>query len=989
MSLQTLIAATECFYEWELRGRGWRTYAHPVRLEPAFSPFRRLTDARQSIIDDGRRHSIISSLFERAVGRPVVAQQAIQEEPRDPPRAEPAIEPYTEFELLVPPGERIPPATTDALIRSCMSARHPLAYELLGMDHRVSLRICTHADDAESVRSLLRSFLPGGTIREADHGLSDAYLDGEADVFGVLEFGLAHEFMLPLRPMPETPDPLQALLASVSAAGKGARALLQVVFEPAHADWASSVERAVTTPNGEPFFLDAPELTEFAMAKCQQPLFAVLVRALVLGKDEDQAGALLSRVAGSLGQYGDRSRNSFVPLVAERGEELIKDLLTRSTCRSGMLLSLAELASLVRLPGEHVRHDALIRTIEPENILPKEVLGEGVILGDAGHRRSMTPVRLNTEARLQHTHVIGGSGTGKSTLLVKLILEDIDAGRGVGVVDPHGDLVDEVLGRIPRARRDDVILLDPSDPSWSVGWNILGANSEIEKELLASDLVAVFKRLSTSWGDQMSAVLGNAVLAFLESKKGGTLSELRKFLLDETFRLAFLATVEDDHVVSFWKEEFPLLAGKKPQAPILTRLDTFLRSRLVRSVVTERDKALDFREILDGGKIFLAKLSQGAIGEENAALLGSLIVSKFHQTALSRQDTARTDRRPFFLFLDEFHELATPSMASLFSGVRKYNLGLCVAHQDLYQLHANAPEVERAVLTNAYTRVVFRAADEDARKLEREFGDFAREDFAGLERGEAIVRVGKRENSFKLKTRALPGIDANAASAERQLLREVAMERYGRPRMSVSRRSEPETRPGTRPLPASAEPAPSPPQPRTEPEAVKDPGRGGAMHKYLQGFIRETAHARGFRAEIEKELTGGQRVDVLLSAEDVQIACEVGGITTLDREVENLRKCLDVGFTHVCAVSLDAALLKRLAAEVGSWPPADRSRIQTLSPEEFVVWLGGISIQPAEKRVAGYAVRVTHSGADASATERKRAIADVMMKSVRRLREKQ
>jgi hypothetical protein len=395
----------------------------------------------------------------------------------------------------------------------------------------------------------------------------------------------------------------------------------------------------------------------------------------------------------------------------------------------------------------------LRRSLPEEKAAPREVLGEGIIIGETSHQGQTVLARLPIEARLKHLHVVGASGTGKSTLLVNLILQDIEAGKGVGVIDPHGDLVDEVLKRLPTKRSDDVILFDPAHDGYVVGWNILHAHSPTEKEMLASDLVAIFRRLSTSWGDQMTAVMGNAIQTFLESERGGTLLDLRRFLVDDEFREEFLGTVHDSDTVSFWRREFPLLVGKKPQAPVLTRLDTFLRSRLVRDAVTEKEKPLDFRGIVDRGAVFLARLSQGAIGQENASLLGALLVSKFHQVSLMRQDQAAAARRPFFLYVDEFQDVATPSMATLFSGVRKYHLGVTVAHQDLFQLHAKVPEVERAVLANAYTRICFRVTEDDARRLERGLGGFVADDLMNLKTGQAICRIGRKEDVFQVRTR--------------------------------------------------------------------------------------------------------------------------------------------------------------------------------------------------------------------------------------------
>jgi len=247
------------------------------------------------------------------------------------------------------------------------------------------------------------------------------------------------------------------------------------------------------------------------------------------------------------------------------------------------------------------------------------------------------------------------------------------------------------VGRIPEERLRDAILFDPADAEHPLAWNILEAHSELERTLLAADLVGIFRRFSTSWGDQMTSVLGNAVLVLLESP-GSTLLDLREFLVDRPTRERLLAAVDDPYLTSYFRHEFQLAAGKSVGA-ILTRLDGFLRSKTVRQIVGARESRLDLRAVVDRGQIFLARLSQGAIGEENAALLGSLLVSKFHQITMSRQEMKREERRPFFLYADECQEVATASMAQLLAGARKYGLGLTLA-QTFVQQHQGMIECE-------------------------------------------------------------------------------------------------------------------------------------------------------------------------------------------------------------------------------------------------------------------------------------------------------
>ena len=657
----------------------------------------------------------------------------------------------------------------------------PVALEVLGGSRCVELRLAVAPRDAQNVVAQLKAAFPELTALAPEECVRDRWEELSEHYFSAAEFGLASEFMVPLAAKKAAAEPLLPIIAALAQLPEGELGLYQVLFQAAQHPWAESVLRSVVTPRGDPFFADAPEITSFARDKVSSPLFAVVQRVAGVARTGERAQEVVRNVAGGLSHFGSPSANELVPLFPEDFYQLEDDILGRTTHRSGMLLSADELVTLIRLPGADVQIPELWRVRHKTKKAPEEASGVGCLLGQNVSDGKKTDVRLSVGAKTKHVHVVGGSGTGKSTLLAQMILEDITAGHGVGVLDPHGDLVDNVVRRIPEDRVADVVMFDPSDTDAVVGWNVLGAESETEKDLLTSDLVGVFRRLSTSWGDQMTAVLANAILVFLESTRGGTLVDLRRFLIDDRFRAEILKTVADPLVKSFWLTEFPLIAGRKPQAPILTRLDIFLRSRLIRNVVTARERKLVFREVTDSGLVFLGKLSAGAIGEENAALLGSLLVSKLHQVTLARSRQEAESRRPFFLYIDEFHHVATPSMAALFSGVRKYGLGLTVAHQDLHQLHVTAPEVERSLLANAYTRVCFRLGEPDARQMQSGFSVFDADDLMSLGLGEAICRVGSRSADFNLETKAPPAVEADEAGRRVQRIRRHSADRWGVP----------------------------------------------------------------------------------------------------------------------------------------------------------------------------------------------------------------
>ena len=482
--------------------------------------------------------------------------------------------------------------------------------------------------------------------------------------------------------------------------------------------------RSVRDSWGEPFFADAPEMLPLAKEKIKRPLFAVVLRVVAQASSEDRAWEVAKNLVGSLTTTSQPESNALIPLTNDGYDDKahFEDVLLRQSHRSGMLLNSAELTGIVHMPSPSVRASKLRGQERTTWAVPSVAVGHRFVLGENIHQGVATQVSLSTEQRLKHIHIIGATGTGKSTLLIRMIRQDLESGNGFAILDPNGDLIDAILERVPESRVEDVIFFDPADTEYPVGFNVLEARTEIERNVLASDLVAIFRRFATSWGDQMTTVLGHAVSAFLESKQAGTLIELRRFLIEKEYRQAFLRGVSDPAIVYFWEKEFPLLHGA-PLSSILTRLDIFLRPRLVRNVVGQ-SKGIDCEGIVNKKKVLLAKLAQGLIGEENAYLLGSLLISKLHKVVMGRQAGEAELRTPFFLYLDEFQHFTTPSMGTILGGARKFSMGLVLAHQDLRQLWTEDAKLANSVITNPGTRICFRLGDFDADKLKDGFAHF-------------------------------------------------------------------------------------------------------------------------------------------------------------------------------------------------------------------------------------------------------------------------
>ena len=779
---------TRRFYGWERRGRGWLQSPQTVDIEPPFRPFYgHYLSPPTAAADDGRHKTFFSrflSLFAPQNVTPPLRECVADSDPEPVPWTHEGD--LVELAIALPEGTRIDHDAMEGFLISAAGCANPIAFEIVGSAERIGLQFTARDADALHVEEALRAFFPSiGVARLTDHVHTAWRNAGENTA--IVECALAREFMLPLRTfLRADPDPLIAIFAALTSLEDRDFGMVQVLFHAARCEWSASVRAAVTDFDGKPFFIDAPELTHLALDKVAHPLFAVVIRIAAASVSEAKAVSIANRVAASLAHFGRPDGNELVVMGNEQHVDLETNLLERTSHRTGMLLSSGELVGFVHPPSASVVVPKLMRRIRRSKPAPAMAIGQKTILGVNEHAGRSASVGLNADQRMRHVHVLGTSGSGKSNFLLDLIQQTIEVGDGVALLDPHGDLVDEALARIPDRRDDDVVLLDASDPEHAVGLNLLAAHSEQERTLLSSDLVAVFRRLSTTWGDQMNTVLANAIQAFLLSREGGSLADLRRFLIENDFRHSFLATVDDDEIIYYWTREYPLLVGK-PAAPILTRLDSFLRPKPLRAMLARRENKVDFREVIDKRRIFLAKLAQGVIGQENAALLGSVLVAKFHQAAISRQAVATDARSDFHLIIDEFQELVTPSLASILSGTRKYRLGLTAAHQDLRQIYAADPSVAAALLANAATRVVFRVGDDDAKKLADGFTAFDPQALTTLSVGEAICRVDRADHDFNIQTRLVPPLDRATADLRRAHLRDLSNRKYAVPIVDAAR----------------------------------------------------------------------------------------------------------------------------------------------------------------------------------------------------------
>jgi len=368
--------------------------------------------------------------------------------------------------------------------------------------------------------------------------------------------------------------------------------------------------------------------------------------------------------------------------------------------------------------------------------------GDIALFAHTTYRNEFKRFGIKTDDRRRHMYLIGKTGMGKSTVLENMIVDDIRAGHGVAVVDPHGDLAEKIIEYIPTNRINDVVYFNPSDINYPIAFNVVEQVEPHLRHLVASGLIGVFQKLwADSWGPRLEYILRNAILAILDFP-GSTLLGVVRMLSDKGYRKKVVSNIKDPVVKAFWEREFSGYADKfaaEAVSPIQNKVGQFLSSSLMRNIIGQVKSAIDIRDIMDNGKILIMNLSKGRIGEDNSALLGAMMITKIQLAAMSRVDVPEKDRHDFYLYIDEFQNFSTDSFANILSEARKYRLNLILAHQYIEQL---SEKVKPAVFGNVGTMVVFRVGAADAEELVKEFTPtFTEEDLVNLPKYEMYLKL--------------------------------------------------------------------------------------------------------------------------------------------------------------------------------------------------------------------------------------------------------
>lgn len=537
------------------------------------------------------------------------------------------------------------------------------------------------------------------------------------------------------------------------------------------------------------------ELLKKIETKSNKVGFRTNIRLLASAKTQQRADEILAHIENAFAQFENHEVNHFIIKKRLKGKKISYDYIFRNFDEeNSVILSTEEISSIFHFP---------ISTTETPKIKwlksgaappPLNIPQDGILLGLNDYRGTKTEIRLADIDRRRHLYTIGQTGTGKSNFLQEMAKQDARDGKGFCFIDPHGDAIEDILTSIPKERAEDVIVFDPSDMERPFGLNMLEydpAHPE-QKTFVINEMIGIFDQLydlKATGGPMFEQYVRNAMLLIMEDpESGSTLMEISKVLADEDFRRMKLSKCKNPVVSDFWIKEAEKAGGDAALAnmvPYITsKLTTFVSNDMMRPIIAQQKSTLNFRDIMDNGKILLVKLSKGKIGEINAHLLGMVVVGKILMNALARGDMPEDQRRDFYLYLDEFQNVTTNSISQILSEARKYRLCLIIAHQFIGQL---SEEISKAVFGNVGSMVSLRIGSEDGEFLEKQFLPvFSMNDLVNVDNYKGFAKVlinGELSKPFNINFN--PPTRGNQQIAN--YLKELSRLKYGRDADIVNR----------------------------------------------------------------------------------------------------------------------------------------------------------------------------------------------------------
>ena len=678
-----------------------------------------------------------------------------------------------------------------------------LSFEIFLLGQMIYFYISAPKSKETFVQSLIFSSYPNSRIVKTTDPLDIIKKSGHIS-YG--ELVLSNYFYMPIKTFADfrNIDPLSSVLGFMAKTPKDYNVGIQILAGPATIPWQKSATRAAQTSVADAVasegqmhtkFIPNPEKFQITKKTSYQGGHA-LVRLIAGGGDKQTTLDYLSHLAGTFGAFALGEGNQFGfrrPGKFEK-ENFYKRLQART---SGLfehrlqILNAAELATIWHPPGillGGIKNIAWGKTLSgepPENLpvsedLSDEAKKEYNFFAKTEFKNKDQIFGIKTPDRRKHVYIIGKTGAGKSTLIANMAIDDIRRDRGIGIIDPHGDLCEIILDYIPKRRINDVVYLEPFDMDRPFHLNILEFQNKEQRDLVASGIVSIFFKLyGHSWGPRLEYILRNVILTLLEIPDA-TLVEALKLMSDPKYRNEVLKHVKDQVLVSFWKDEYDKMPDKmKAEAvsPIQNKIGQFVTSKMIRNIIGHPKSTINLAEIMNEGKILLLNLSQGKLGEDNAALLGAMLITRIQLAAMERSFHKEEDRKDFFLYVDEFQNFATASFIKILSEARKYRLSLTLANQYIDQIDK---DVSKAIFGNVGSLISFVVGAQDAHLLSREFSElYSQSDLVALGKFETVLKLSVDNQTsapFPAKTLPLP----SNKNDQREKIVALSKEKYGR-----------------------------------------------------------------------------------------------------------------------------------------------------------------------------------------------------------------
>lgn len=657
-----------------------------------------------------------------------------------------------------------------------------LSLEIVMQNQQIRFMITSEEDLAPFIEAQIQSNYPLAIAEKVEDPLANI------ETLSLQSVGLSRGNYYPLSTYPAFVDidPLSSVLTILSKATADDFAMIQIALECISGSWQSSIQRTLENGikdregNRSPL-PDAAVIRE----KIIYPGFGVSIR--IAAKSQHTITTMMS----ALGVYNRTDGNS---LVSKKGSLLrrrdnVLDLKNR-VVRGQDILNIHEIATLWHLPGEKIKTASIVwgnkvLSEAPDNLpVAAEMTDEERktvnFFAKTQHKNQEAIFGLKDRDRRRHLWVVGKTGTGKSTLIANMVIDDLKKGRGVAVIDPHGDTCETVLDYIPKNRINETIYFNPADRDYPIVINPLQVTSKEEAELVVSGLMSIFTKVwANVWSARMEYILRNSLLSLTEIE-GSTLIDVLRLLSETEYRNMVVQKMTDETLKSFWINEFnkmPANLQAEAISPIQNKVGQFVTSPMIRNIMSQPKSTISLSEVMDRKMIFLANLSQGRLGEDNAALLGATLITKFQLAAMHRVDLAEEQRVDFHLFVDEFQNFATDSFIKILSEARKYRLNLMLANQYMAQI---PDTVQKAILGNAGSLISFGVGADDAQVIHKEYAEvFSQNDLVNLANFQIAVKLmidGHSSRPFLAHTLPLP---ANINQNKNKVL-EISRQRWSK-----------------------------------------------------------------------------------------------------------------------------------------------------------------------------------------------------------------